>query len=358
MKYDFVLCFVPYELNPWYEKEDEIDKSKYIYGIPNKNSADWESISNVLYSMTDNARGIFVCGLTSLIRKNETEIKKEIILDNIITNIVKVDESTYIIKVDFNNEKDTELNISHNNTDIIKDSFDNNYEKIHIVNRKLFKDNNYNFNLFDLINDSNIFNADFIPLKNTTLYMTRGMQISKSKLLKMKQGSGLKFRLLRLSNITDGNLTINDEDIVYPTNKEIDVYGVKKGDVIITSRGSKINVVVFEDDIDCLVTSNLLLIRFNAEKYDPYVFKFFIDSTYGKMKLDKVTTGSSIKVLTSNNLMNLEVPDLSYDLQKNLSKRIKKLESGYYEMLSVLKKKFDESKNNIYREIGLMKWES
>ena len=136
---------------------------------------------------------------------------------------------------------------------------------------------------------------------------------------------GIPVRLIKAKDIGDDGLldveSIDHEWVKSP--RDIDKARVRKGDVIVTLKGTNFKAAIVTDDIANLVISaNLIALRPN-HRILPEVLVFYLNSSEGQQELQKRAGGSGIQSLNQNFLMEVPVPVIPMELQEKLSAYLK-----------------------------------
>lgn len=137
------------------------------------------------------------------------------------------------------------------------------------------------------------------------------------------------YNILTSSDIEDG--IVNWENLLSVAIKDnkFDKFSIQYGDVIITSKSSKVKTAVVDihPSKKILVTGGMIVIRPNLNKIIPIYLKLFLESNTGRVILKSKQKGSSICTLTSNAVSTIEVPIINIEKQKQIANK-------YYEMMN------------------------
>ena len=120
------------------------------------------------------------------------------------------------------------------------------------------------------------------------------------------------------SDIEDGVVSwSNLQSIDYKDNK-FDKFAVKYGDVVVTSKSSKVKTVVvdIEPKEKILVTGGMLIVRPDQEKLNPTYLKMFLDSKDGQAAIKSIQKGVAIVTITASGLETIEVPLIDISKQE------------------------------------------
>src|SRR5690606_31421103 len=123
------------------------------------------------------------------------------------------------------------------------------------------------FGKVQFVKESKEYSLNIYPLKKLTEKIFRGMNVSSNSI---EEGTG-EFKLVKLSDVQDGEILLDDlSSIRFKRNSRIDMYLLRKGDVIVSNRGTTIKVaVVPENEGNLILSHNFLGIRCKDD-IDPY----------------------------------------------------------------------------------------
>lgn len=180
-----------------------------------------------------------------------------------------------------------------------------------------------------------------------------GVQVSKSDFDALRRNPTHYY--LNIKNIQEEGIVYDDEERI--RDKKVNWYGkydIKAGDIILTSKGTTSRAVIVPDDFkESFISNNLTIIRVNLSKYDPYVLKKYLESEIGRLVLENVTTGTTIKVINASKLETIEVPDYDLETIQTMGARIKKNEQTYYQKIREAKEDFEAQNQEIMKELKL-----
>ena len=140
-----------------------------------------------------------------------------------------------------------------------------------------------------------------------------------------------------------------------PISRSVDRARVRKSDILVVSRGHNIKLAIIrsEPDIPVYASNNLLILRpYDAEV--AYFIYAFLESPFGKMELDNIKKGTTIPMVTANDLGSIELPQLSTKLQKEIATTYRNTSYIYQEKLQIAEKEFNEKKIEFYSKMGLI----
>lgn len=158
-----------------------------------------------------------------------------------------------------------------------------------------------------------------VPLKDVAEVFignqyTYGVFEKKGMLTDKKTG----YRILTSSDIENGFVNWDSLQSIDYKDTKFDKFAVKFGDVIVTSKSSKVKTVVvdIEPKEKILVTGGMLIIRPDLEKLNPTYLKMFLDSKEGQATLKSIQKGSYIVTINASNLETIEVPIIDIKKQE------------------------------------------
>lgn len=127
--------------------------------------------------------------------------------------------------------------------------------------------------------------------------------------------------ILKSNDINDFVIDLDSVTHINYKDTKLFKYCIQKGDVIISSKSSKIKigVVDFEPDENIIVTGGMLVVRPDKSKLDPYYLKMFLDSKLGQQSLKTIQKGSVIVTINLSDFSEIEVPYIKLEDQRKLA---------------------------------------
>lgn len=377
--FDYVLMDAPFSLNKALEHNQV-----YQYGLPSKRAVDWGNFQIGLFSLKDSGKAIVTAASGALFRSSDYDIRKAIIDLDMIEGVVLLPASLYAetsiqtALIVFNKNKS---NQRHKKIMFVDAS--NEYERLNrrqntipdvgiekilsclleykeiegfstLTDIDVVADNEYNLNPSVYINAKVIEESlgKTVQLKEVAEVLP-GVQVSKSDFEALRRNPTHYY--LNIKNIQEEGIVYDDEERI--RDKKVNWYGkydIKAGDIILTSKGTTSRAVVVPDDFkESFISNNLTIIRVNISKYDPYVLKKYLESEIGKLVLENVTTGTTIKVINASKLETIEIPDYDLETIKTMGFRIKKNEQIYYQKIRDAKEYFKAENQEIMKELNI-----
>lgn len=130
------------------------------------------------------------------------------------------------------------------------------------------------------------------------------------------------YSILTSNDIADFYINLSSLRHINYSDGKLDKYAIQNGDVIVTSKSSKVKVGVvdFEPKERIIVTGGMIIIRPNKEKLNPIYLKAFLDSELGQQELRMIQKGSIIVSINAKDLSNIDVPYLDIKKQEQIAK--------------------------------------
>lgn len=188
----------------------------------------------------------------------------------------------------------------------------------------------------------------------------RGYQLNAKELDKLTpdEGEESEYRIINISDIqAEGFVSSDLRRIKADDKKKYDKFLVEDGDIIITAKNTTIKSAVYRSNGNCkaVLSGNLIAIRVNQKKINPYYLKAFIDSENGNLAIKSIQTGTSIITINANSLKDMKISLLSTAEQETIGNEYKKnldllidLAERYKTAASYSNQIFDEVRKKIY----------
>ena len=176
---------------------------------------------------------------------------------------------------------------------------------------------------------------------------TLGVFESKGLISDIKTG----YRILTSSDIENGMVRWEALRSVDMKDNKFDKFAVQFGDVVVSSKSSKVKTVVvdLEPKEKILVTGGMLIVRPQLDKLNPTYLKMFLDSDLGQSALKSIQKGTVIVTVTASGLSTIEIPMIDINKQQEKAER-------YNEKLSTLAaykqeiERIENSLKNLFEE--------
>lgn len=150
----------------------------------------------------------------------------------------------------------------------------------------------------------------------------RGYQMTSSQQKSLENPNG-EYEILTISDIENGNISDNLTRINSDDNK-FDRYLIKNGDIIISAKGTRIKIAVAEiGNRKIIANGNLIVLRINQDKLNPYYLEMFLNSQDGQTILKKIQTGTVIISINPSKLESITISTLPFDEQNIIASKYK-----------------------------------
>ena len=368
-------------------KNDTFNRFKYGVSQDISTNSDWLVANHILSTLKDDGKGAVLLPIGALFRVGaEERIRKSIISEDLIEAVVRIPSSvlsyTNIVTcwIIFNkNKEDKRKNkiqfidlidfvesIDRRNYTISEEGINaaveayRNFEENEIsfiLDKEKLEKKQYDLNAFEYIKSEKIVESiNHIKMVefSTIAQIRRGVQVNKGKLDALNTGSRRTHYLISIGNIVDGKIVVNESDKIQIESKWEGVYEVKKGDLLVTSKGTQFKVAIVEEDIKAIVSANLFIVRTYEDKYLPEILKYYLESELGQSLVQGIIKGTAIKSISHKDIEKLLVPDIDMDTQRNVAEKIKQSQDDYNERISKAKEIYNEEQIDIKNALNLM----
>lgn len=367
-------------------KNDKFNRFKYGVSQNISINSDWIIVNHVLSVLKENGKGAVLLPIGALFRGGaEERIRKEIISEDLIEVVVRIPSNvlsytnimTCWIILNKNkkaNRKDkiqfvdlTEFvesidrrnyTISENGINLAVDAykkFEEN-EISFILDKEKLQEKQYDLNAFEYIKSEKIIKSinhiDMVEFSSIA-QIRRGVQVNKGKLDALNTGSRRTHYLISIGNIIDDKIVVNESDKIQIESKWEGVYEVKKGDVLITSKGTQFKVAIVEDDIKAIVSANLFIVRTYDDIYLPEILKYYLESELGQSLIQGIIKGTAIKSIAYKDIQKFLVPNIDMKTQRNVVIKIKQSQNDYNDRICEAKKIYNEEQKEIKNILNL-----
>ena len=168
-----------------------------------------------------------------------------------------------------------------------------------------------------------------VDLDTVTELIFRGYQLNAKELdnLTPDEGEETEYRIINISDIqSEGFVSKDLKPIKADDKKKYDKFVVEDGDIIITAKNTTIKSAIYRSngDYKAILSGNLIAIRVNQKKINPYYLKAFIDSEKGEMAIKSIQTGTSIISINANSLRDMKISLLPEAEQENIGNEYRK----------------------------------
>lgn len=351
-KVDMIYCTYP--LIYKYEKEDAIpmiDSWNFHFDFNRKYSANLLWIINALQSIKDDGIVISLVANGVLFNGIDEEVRRYLVINNYIDTIISLPEgiipstgaaiSLIILKRNRENSQPIKMiDASGIYTDHRRYKYfsqDNIAQIIDLYINDNPSDNVISVTIDEIMSNGaylgmnryftcNIENAVTLDSVIDTIF--RGYQLNAKELdaLATDEGEETEYRIINISDIqAEGFVSDDLQPIKYDDKKKYDKFIVEDGDIIITAKNTTIKSAIYRSngEYKAVLSGNLIAIRVNPKRINPYYLKAFIDSEKGDMAIKSIQTGTSIITINANSLRDMKISLLSMSEQEIIGNEYK-----------------------------------
>lgn len=170
--------------------------------------------------------------------------------------------------------------------------------------------------------------------------VTRGIQLKKEEEDLYCRGGN--YCLLNIKDIDSGRIYYEGaRKIVCKSAAWERKYKIREDDILITSKGTAFKVaIVGSNPRDSFISGNLTRIRVDREKYHPYILYEYLISEQGQQALERIQSGTTIRVLNNGNLNRLKIPLYDYPLMCSVGDKLKRKQERYEEERTALRENY------------------
>lgn len=345
------------------------------FGTYNKSSiyADWFSIQDALYRLSPEGRAFLLVTKGALVRKNEINLRRELVKADWLEAVITLPTNLYL-----NTTLAMELMICNKSkaenrkgkvlfADISKFSrrrsrwcreltqegiaysqrlykqFKDEKDVCNIATVAQIENNNFSLNPLAYITVSTLpeISLPMIELGQIAL-ITRGLQLPSNR----PATSSCTNLYLNIKDIENGVIEYEGADHI-PCDKASwdNKFLIEEDDIIITSKGTALKIaIVLPDAPKAYIGGNLTLLRMKERRYDPYVLYEYLCSQGGRFLLERLQTGTTIRVLAISNLAKLHIPIHDNDSMFRIGKKLKENWITYQNSLTQIANEFEQNR--------------
>ena len=155
-----------------------------------------------------------------------------------------------------------------------------------------------------------------------------------------------EYEILTISDIDNGIISTNLKKVSVDDNR-FERYLVKENDIIITSKGTRIKIAVVSNigDRKIVANGNLIVLRIDTKKLNPYYLASYLNSSNGQATLNQIQTGSVIISINPSSLVEINISTFDIETQNEIAKKYLTKQQQYLIAKEHLKKIEEEYEN-------------
>ncbi len=374
-KFDKIFCEYPFGLRVDSYRINKLSNQMfYSWNKPGLTS-DWIFLNKIVTLLKNNGMAAILITDGPLLKSMDKDYRKDILESKLVKYIIKLPSG--IIPYTNINPNLIILSKGNDRNEITFIDATQEYKENSLKERQLNVDS-----IMELINDKNndtdkvktekinkICSTDDVVLTVNSYvkkkepnyinphilkdYLTdkyRGYQFSSKEQAEIEDING-DYELLTIGDINEGIISSNLLKINGNNNK-YDRYLLKTGDVVISSRGTKIKVAVAEvGNRKIIPNGNLLVLRLDTEKIDPYYLEAYLNSENGLLTLKKIQTGAVIISINPSRIEQIKVSMVNKEEQELFVEKYKRKMTELFLAQEHVKKLKDQINNLFTKEI-------
>ena len=221
-------------------------------------------------------------------------------------------------------------------------SFEVSYEQI--------VSNDYNLGINKYIETDPMINPT--PLGEVTKSIFRGYQIKATEFdsIATIYEDDTEYRMINVSDVlAEGFVKSELQPVIIEDKRKYSKYLVENRDIIITAKNTTIKTAIYkQQNYKTILTGNLIVIRVDESKINPYYLKAFLDSRLGESMINSIATGTTVKSINPNNLKKMYISLPSMEIQNKIAMmskenlgRIKSILDNYNKAMKIQRKIYD-----------------
>ena len=353
-KYEKIFSEYPLRMRIDKYKMEEIFRTKKLKfkweKIP-ANSTDWIVVNTMLTNLKENGKAVTIIPDGPLFKTADNKYKQDLLKNHLIEAIIRLPKSfnmwtginLNMIVFSSNNEEVNMVDASNEETmqQILElYNAESNSKKRRVPVEEILE-NECVLTVNNYINVKKIKYHNPKKLSQYVIDIFRGYQLIASEQRKLEDKNG-KYEILTISNIEDG--IINDDLVRINSDKNIERYLVEDGDIIISSKGTRIKIAVANvSERKIIANGNLIVLRVDKTKINPYFLAMYLNSEEGRITLKQIQTGTVIISINPSRLKDIKISTFDIKEQEKMVKEYLEKQKQYI----VLKKQLEQVKMDL-----------
>ena len=162
----------------------------------------------------------------------------------------------------------------------------------------------------------------------------------------------IEAKVINLSDLTESGIDYSNLDIVHGDANRLAKHLLKKGDVLMSARGTQIKISVFgQDEGNYIASSNINIIRCDQDVLRGEYLALFLKSKVGMKIISSLTRGATLININYTDLLDIEVPLPSLEKQDEVVARYNNGLSVYQKKVSEAQKEWNEIVDTVYSNL-------
>lgn len=168
-----------------------------------------------------------------------------------------------------------------------------------------------------------------------------------------KEGTGRQYRLINYADIQDGVLQTESLKTCL-VQKNVEGCLVRTGDILVSCKGAQIKTCIVPESAEgALLSLNFIGIRLKKQMYCPEFLLHYLNSPVGLFYLRGRQVGTSIVTLKNEDLRQMPIPSVPFDLQAEYAKEYAGACHQIEEAIRRLRFERERETWKLYRRMGL-----
>lgn len=378
--YDIIVLDIPRGQNVT-EVYDEKDPRLLCFNKKNIYS-DWIFIQDVLYRLKKTGTAAVLVTPGALTRVNEEILREQIVVNDWLEAVITLPENLYskyyagtellifnkdkessrkgkVIFIDISKEFKRQgrrtVEITEAGLLQVREIFVHSWEVkgvSAVCSREQIQKNQYSFKPSQYIQQEDEWEFVSELVLEDIAQITRGAQVPKRA--EVVEDGDVYF--LNIKDIQEKRIQYEGADKVRSTNSVCKgKYRIQKDDILITSKGTALKLAIVEDySPEAYISGNLTLIRVNPEKYHPYVLFEYLNSRQGQISLERIQSGTTIRILSNASLQKLKIPEYHLEKMREIGKELKENQTVFYREKYMLEKQYENKRKPLLKELEVL----
>lgn len=378
--YDVIVLDIPRGQNVT-EVYDEKDPRLLCFNKKNIYS-DWIFIQDVLYRLKKTGTAAVLVTPGALTRVNEEILREQIVVNDWLEAVITLPENLYskyyagtellifnkdkessrkgkVIFIDISKEFKRQgrrtVEITEAGLLQVREIFVHSWEVkgvSAVCSREQIQKNQYSFKPSQYIQQEDEWEFVSELVLEDIAQITRGAQVPKRA--DVVEDGDVYF--LNIKDIQEKRIQYEGADKVRSTNSVCKgKYRIQKDDILITSKGTALKLAIVEDySPEAYISGNLTLIRVNPEKYHPYVLFEYLNSRQGQISLERIQSGTTIRILSNASLQKLKIPEYHLEKMREIGKELKENQTVFYREKYMLEKQYENKRKHLLKELEVL----
>lgn len=378
--YDIIVLDIPRGQNVT-EVYDEKDPRLLCFNKKNIYS-DWIFIQDVLYRLKKTGTAAVLVTPGALTRVNEEILREQIVVNDWLEAVITLPENLYskyyagtellifnkdkessrkgkVIFIDISKEFKRQgrrtVEITEAGLLQVREIFVHSWEVkgvSAVCSREQIQKNQYSFKPSQYIQQEDEWEFVSELVLEDIAQITRGAQVPKRA--DVVEDGDVYF--LNIKDIQEKRIQYEGADKVRSTNSVCKgKYRIQKDDILITSKGTALKLAIVEDySPEAYISGNLTLIRVNPEKYHPYVLFEYLNSRQGQISLERIQSGTTIRILSNASLQKLKIPEYNLEKMREIGKGLKENQTVFYREKYMLEKQYENKRKHLLKELEVL----